>query len=63
VIKIKVFNAVKEVDKLLENDNNLDRQVKKLLEVSTNLPCLKCWLLKITILNQLRKPVKIEEPI
>ena len=31
VIKIKkFFNAVKEVDKLLENDNNLDRQVKKI---------------------------------
>jgi len=31
VIKIKkFFNAVKEVDKLLENNNNLDRQVKKI---------------------------------
>ncbi len=25
----KLFNAVKEVDSLLENNNNLDRQVKK----------------------------------
>jgi len=31
VIKIKKFlKAIKEVDKLLENDNNLDRQVKKI---------------------------------
>jgi len=31
VIKSKKFlNAIKEVDKLLENDNNLDRQVKKI---------------------------------
>ena len=26
----KLFNAVKEVDSLLENNNNLDRQVKAL---------------------------------
>ena len=29
IVAKKLFNAVKEVDKLLENDGNLDRQVKK----------------------------------
>jgi len=42
IVAKKLFNAVKEVDKLLENDGNLDRQVKKLPMGLINQPCLKC---------------------